>query len=184
MEDQNKIKKESEETKEEQQLKELKNKIQEMEKRLEESEKMREEYLEGWQRQRAEFLNYQKDVNKKIEEIIKMANEELIKDLLNVLDSFDISINSLKIEGLTSTEKNIIRGIELIREQLLNVLKQRGLQEIKSVGEDFNPALHEAIDIIEGENDGKIAEEIIKGYQLNNKVIRPTKVKIIKKGQK
>jgi len=63
---------------------------------------------------------------------------------------------------------------------MLNVLEQKGLKEIKSVGERFNPIYHEALEIIKGEEDDKIAEEIIKGYELNGKVIRPAKVKVIK----
>ena len=155
-------------------------KIKELEKKLEEAEKLKNDYLEGWQRERAEFLNFQKEIKKRNEEIIKNANEDMIRDLLTVLDSFDISINSLNVEGLTPTEKNIRRGIELIREQMLNVLEQKGLKEIKSVGEKFNPIYHEALEIIKGEEDDKIAEEIIKGYELNGKVIRPAKVKVIK----
>ena len=172
MEEQNKINNE-EQIKEEEKIKEL-------EKKLEEVEKLKNDYLEGWQRERAEFLNFQKEIKKRNEEIIKKANEDIIKDLLTVLDSFDISINSLNVEGLTPTEKNIRRGIELIREQMLNVLEQKGLKEIKSVGEKFNPIYHEALEIIKGEEDDKIAEEIIKGYELNGKVIRPAKVKVIK----
>jgi molecular chaperone GrpE len=172
MEEQNKINNE-EQIKEEEKIKEL-------EKKLEEAEKLKNDYLEGWQRERAEFLNFQKEIKKRNEEIIKNANEDMIRDLLTVLDSFDISINSLNVEGLTPTEKNIMRGIELIREQMLNVLEQKGLKEIKSVGEKFNPIYHEALEIIKGEEDDKIAEEIIKGYELNGKVIRPAKVKVIK----
>jgi len=156
-------------------------KIKELEKKLEEAEKLKNDYLEGWQRERAEFLNFQKEIEKRNEEIIKRSNEDIIRDLLTVLDSFDISINSLNVEGLTPTEKNIMRGIELIREQMLNVLEQRGLKEIKSVGEKFNPIYHEALEIVKGEEDDKIAEEIIKGYELNGKVIRPAKVKVKKK---
>ncbi len=180
MEEQNKINEEQNKINNEEKIKELEKKLEEAEKLIEEAEKLKNDYLEGWQRERAEFLNFQKEIKKRNEEIIKKANEDIIRDLLTVLDSFDISINSLNVEGLTPTEKNIMRGIELIREQMLNVLEQRGLKEIKSVGEKFNPIYHEALEIIKGEEDDKIAEEIIKGYELNEKVIRPAKVKVIK----
>ncbi len=156
-------------------------KIKELEEKLEEAEKLKEDYLRGWQKERAEFLNYQKETERHKGEIIQKANEDIIKDLLNVLDSFDISINSLNIEGLTPTEKNIVRGIELIREQMLNILEQKGLKEIKALGEKFNPIYHEALEIVDGDEEDKIAEEIIKGYELNGKVIRPSKVKVMKK---
>ena len=162
------------------QEKETKNELQELAQKLEECEKLKEEYLNGWQRERAGFLNYQKDVNNRMEEITKMANEGLIRELLNVLDSFDISVNSLKVEGLTPTEKNIVRGIELIRQQLLDVLEQHGLKRIEALGKQFDPYLHEAIDTVKGEKEGEVVEELIKGYVLNDKVIRPAKVKVIK----
>lgn len=153
-----------------------------MKEKLAECEKLKEEYLNGWQRERANFLNYQKEINKKIEEIVRFANEELIIELLNVLDSFDISINSLNIEGLTDNEQKIVRGLELIQAQLLNILKLKGLEQISvKPGDDFNPTIHEAMEIVNGEEDDKIAEEIIKGYKLNGKLIRPAKVKIFKK---
>lgn len=152
-----------------------------MKEKLAECEKLKEEYLNGWQRERANFLNYQKDINKRMEEIIRFANEELIIELLNVLDSFDISINSLNIEGLSENEQKIVRGLELIQGQLLNILKLKGLEQISvKKGDNFDPSIHEAMEVVEGEEDGKIAEEIIKGYKLNGKLIRPAKVKIFK----
>ncbi|MCX8016155.1 MAG: nucleotide exchange factor GrpE [Patescibacteria group bacterium] len=160
----------------------LEKELESIKEKLGECEKLKEEYLNGWQRERANFLNYQKEINKKMEEIVRFANEELIIELLNVLDSFDISINSLNIEGLTENEQKIVRGLELIQAQLLNILKLKGLEQISvKPGDDFNPTIHEAMEIVNGEEDGKIAEEIIKGYKLNGKLIRPAKVKIFKK---
>jgi len=158
--------------------------IQEL-KRLKESlaacEKMRDDYLAGWQRQKADFLNYQKDIAKKTEEIIKLANEDLIKDLLIVLDSFDISINSLRVEGLTESEKRVVQGLELIRSQLEDVLRKNGLEPIEVINQKFNPELHEVFEEVEKEGEeAVIVEEVVRGYRLNGKVIRPTKVKIIK----
>ena len=150
-------------------------------KQLEESKKLQDEYLAGWQRQKAYFINYQKDAIRQTQEIIKYANEDLISDLLVVLDSFDISINSLKIEGLTENEKRIIQGLELIKAQLESVLHRKGLKPIEALGQQFDPALHEILEEINEEGPpGIIIEELIKGYKLNEKVIRPSKVKIIK----
>ena len=156
------------------------NNIEELTKKLEEAEKLKDEYLAGWQRQKADFLNYQKDALKQAQEIVKYASEDLISDLLVVLDSFDISINSLKSDGLTEMEKKIIQGLELIKAQLEDVLRRKGLKPIESIGEQFNPQFHEIVEEIDGnESPGTIVEEIIKGYELNGKVIRPSKVKII-----
>ena len=150
-------------------------------KQLEESRKLQDEYLAGWQRQKADFLNYQKDTLKQTQEIVKYANEDLISDLLVVLDSFDISVNSLKIEGLTETEKRIIQGLELIKAQLEDVLRRKGLKAIEALNQQFDPVFHEVVEEIEGnEKPGTIVEEVIKGYEFNGRIIRPSKVKIIK----
>lgn len=155
--------------------------IGELKQKLAEAEKLKDEYLAGWQRQKADFLNYQKDIAKRTEEIVKFANEDLIGDLLIVLDSFDISVNSLRIEGLTETEKRIVQGLELIRGQLEDVLRKRGLESIEALHRQFDPVWHEVIGEIETEGEeGEVAEELTRGYKLNGKLIRPSKVKIIK----
>jgi molecular chaperone GrpE len=161
-----------EEKKQQKNIEELKNK-------LVEAEKMRDEYLNGWQRQKADFINYQKDSLRQVQEIVKYANEDLISDLLVVLDSFNISVSSLKVKELTENEKRIIQGLELIKTQLEDILRKKGLKIIKAIGEPFNPQFHEILEEIEGEGPpGTIIEEVIRGYELNGKVIRPSKVKI------
>lgn len=160
---------------------EKQNNTEELKKKLEEAEKLKEEYLAGWQRQKADFINYQKDAMKQMHGIVKYANENLVFDLLVVLDSFDISVNSLKTEELTETEKKIIQGFELIRAQLEDVIHKKGLKPIEALGQQFDPVFHEIAEEIEGnESPGTIVDEIIKGYEFNGKVIRPSKVKIIK----
>lgn len=155
--------------------------IEELRNKLEEAEKLKDEYLAGWQRQKADFINYQKDALKQAQEIVKYANEDLVSDLLVVLDSFDISINSLKTDGLTETEKRIIQGLELIKAQLEDVMRRKGLKPIEAIGQQFNPQFHEIVEEIDGnESPGIIVEEVIRGYELNGKVIRPSKVKIVK----
>lgn len=150
-------------------------------KKLEEAEKLRDEYLAGWQRQKADFLNYQKDVTRQTQELIKFANEDLISDILIVLDSFDISIASIKNNAPNAQDNKFIQGMELIKMQLEDVLRRRGLEIIKTVGEQFNPEFHESVGEVEAEGSpGIVIEEIMRGYKLNEKVIRAAKVKIIK----
>ncbi len=137
-------------------------------------EKEKEEYLNGWRRAKADYMNLQKDETKRMEELIKFANLELIKELLLVLDSFELSIIATK-------DPEAKKGIEIIYSQLEKALNKQGLEKIKALGEKFDPALHEAM--LQEESDkesGTILEEIIKGWKLNGKVIRPTKVKIAK----
>jgi len=153
--------------------------IKEIQKKLEESEKKAAEYLTGWQRARADFLNYKKEEMARIGEFLKYATEEFILKILPILDNFNVAEKNLP-ENLKN-EKNV-RGVLQIKTQLEDFLKSQGVEEIKSLGEKFNPNLHEVVEEIEVK-DGKsgiIIEEIQKGYKLYGKVIRPAKIKINK----
>ncbi len=137
-------------------------------------EKEKEEYLSGWKRAKADYINLQKDEAKRMEEIIKFANSELIKELLVVLDSLELSIIATK-------DSEAKKGIEIIYSQLEQILKKQGLERIKSLGEKFDPAIHEAMLQEESEKEsGTVIEEIVSGWKLNEKIIRPTKVKVSK----
>jgi len=141
-------------------------------------QKERDEYLDGWKRAKAELLNYKKDEAKRFEAILKFANEALIKELLTVLDSFDLAINSFEKDSKTQ------KGFFLIKSQLEDVLKKNGLEKIKvEIGEPFNPEFHEAVAKVESDGESKtdtIVEQIEAGYILNGKVIRPARVKVAK----
>ncbi|PIU98225.1 nucleotide exchange factor GrpE [Candidatus Wolfebacteria bacterium CG03_land_8_20_14_0_80_40_12] len=153
--------------------------IKEIQKKLEESEKKAAEYLTGWQRARADFLNYKKEEMARIGEFLKYATEEFILKILPILDNFNVAEKNLP-ENLKN-EKNV-RGVLQIKTQLEDFLKSQGVEKIKSLGEKFNPNLHEVVEEIEVK-DGKsgiIIEEIQKGYKLYGKVIRPAKIKINK----
>ena len=129
----------------------------------------RAEYLAGWQRAKADYINLEKRIAQEKSEWVKFSNAELILNLLPILDSFEEAIKH---------DKN--SGILQLYNQLKDILKKQGLEEIKALGEKFNPELHEAVENIKGEKEGVITGEIQKGYKLNNKVIRVSKVKIIK----
>lgn len=141
---------------------------------LEQCRKEREEYLNGWKRAKADLINYQKDEARQLEELLKFANAGLIKELISVLDSFDLADNS-------KTAQNI-EGMNVIRTQLESVLKKNGLEAMaKTVGQKFDPAVHESV----GETDsdqpaGVIIEEAAKGYLLRGRIIRPARVKLSK----
>ena len=139
-------------------------------------QKERDEYLDGWKRAKAELINYKKDEAKRFEMVIKLANEGLIKELLLVLDSFDLGLASSEKEGLAQ------KGMYLIRSQLKDILKVYSLEEIEtSAGEKFDINIHEAVAEIESDQlSGTIIEEVEKGYLLNGRVVRPARVKISK----
>jgi molecular chaperone GrpE len=157
----------------------LDNQIKEYQKLLEKCEKEKKEYLEGWKRERADFLNYKKDEMERIEGLIKYANEELILKFLPILDNLEIAEKNIS-ENLKENEE--VKGLLQIKAQILDFLKSQGLSEIKALGELFDPHFHEAIDEIEDKekDSGIIIEEVRKGYLLNNKVLRPARVKVVK----
>lgn len=139
-------------------------------------QKERDEYLDGWKRAKAELINYKKDEAKRFEAVVRLANEDLIKEFLLVLDSFELGLASLEKEG--SAQK----GIYLIRSQFKDILKSYGLDEVTvSAGMMFDPNIEESVAEVEtGQPSGTIIEEIEKGYLLNGRVIRPARVKISK----
>jgi len=160
---------------------EEKSKSEELQKKLIECEKLKSEYLAGWQRARAELLNYKKDEMERIGEILKYGNEEIIMKILPILDNFEIAIK--EVENTKSENTKIaetIKGFFQIREQILDFLKKQGVEEIKSIGERFNPNFHEVVEEvkIEDKESGIIIEEVQKGYKINGRLLRPAKVKI------
>ena len=146
-------------------------KIQRQKTDIERLEKERREYLEGWQRAKADFINYKKDEAKRGEELLRFAAGSLVAELLVVLDSFDLALGS--------TDD---RGMILIRAQLEDILRRHGLEVVSATaGDAFNPERHEAI----GEEasdlpEGAIASVLQKGYALHGRLIRPARVKISK----
>jgi molecular chaperone GrpE len=139
-------------------------------------QKERDEYLEGWKRAKADLANYKKDEVKRLESVVKFANEALVQELIKILDSFDLAIVALENEGEHKTQK----GLFMIRQQLEDALRQSGLERvIISVGQPFDPGLQEAIAQVESDKPtGTVIEEVEKGYLLNGKLIRPARVKV------
>lgn len=157
--------------------------IKELQETIAKLEKEKEEYLNGWKRAKADFLNYQKEMEEKIKKMVDFANANLILDLLSVLDSFDLAINSLNDED---KEKNIGKGYLLIQSQILEILRKYNLEIIEPKEEKFNPLFHEALATkkcekqnCDGSDDNLIIEVYSKGYLLNGKLLRPAKVKVI-----
>lgn len=137
----------------------------------------RDEYLDGWKRAKADFINYKKDELRRLEQVVHFASEDIMRDMITVLDSFDLALASMKKDDPAE------KGIYLIRSKLEKVLKDKGLNKIDvEVGDKFDPTYHESIGVIEKES-GKsetIAEELETGYMLHKKVIRAARVKIYK----
>jgi len=158
---------------------ELKKEIEELKKKLDETEKLKNEYLAGWQRARADLINYKKEEMERIGSFIKIAQEGLILEFLPILDNFDIA--EKKIPNDLKENENV-KGLLQIKQQILDFLRKKGVEEIKSVGEKFNPAYHEVVGEVETDEfeTGTIIEEVQKGYKINGRVLRPAKVKVAK----
>ncbi len=137
-------------------------------------EKERDEYLKGWQRAKADFMNYKNGEEERFELHDRREKEGLMRDLAVVLDSFELGI--LMSEGET-VEK---RGVELIKNQLADALKRRGFEKIEvNPGDEFDPNIHEAVDRVDSDlPPDKIVEEAEKGYLFKGKVLKPARVKI------
>ena len=140
-----------------------------------------QEYLNGWQRAKADFINYKNEEAKRLEDMARFITRSLVQDLFAVLDSFDMAVKHFGIqgdgnEGNTEQEK----GILLIRSQFTDILKKRGLEVITiTPGEPFNPEKHEALGEIESNFPaGSVVEEIQKGYALQGHVVRPARVRV------
>mgnify|MGYP001609210989 CR=1 FL=1 len=142
---------------------------------LEEYKRLAEESIDKLKYLQADFDNYRKKFDKEKESIIRLANENLIKELIVILDDFESSIR------LTENNKNK-EGILLMKKKFFDLLQKHGLKEIESLGKKFNPNFHDVLcKELSEHDDDVVIEEIQKGYILCSKVIRPTKVKISKK---
>lgn len=124
----------------------------------------------------SEFDNYRKRVAKERIELTKTASESIITSLLPVLDDLE---RAAEMSGSNSSAEADQKGIILIYNKFKTILRQKGVEEIGAVGEDFNTDFHDAITHVPANNQqqkGKVIEEIQKGYILNGKVIRYARV--------
>jgi molecular chaperone GrpE len=150
----------------------LSEEMERLKKDLDEHTHLAEERLDRLKYLQADFDNYRKWTEKDKAAIIALANENLIKDLLVILDDFDQALPSLE------QEKNK-EGMVMVRKKMLKILKEYGLQPIECKGKKFDPHFHEVICTERcNEEQNTILEDMGKGYQLKSKVIRPSKVKI------
>jgi len=148
----------------------------EIDQKLEKCEQEKNEYLDGWKRAKADLINFKKDEMKRLEDTLKFGTEQLMREMITVLDNFDLAIASLE------ERKHADKGIYLIKTQMKDMLKRYGIEEIQTAeGDKFDPTKHEALSTVESDKpQGTIVEEIERGYTLHGKVMRPSRVKIAK----
>ena len=142
-------------------------------------QKEKDEIFAKLQRISADYANFQKRVPRQISDSINYEKERIIKSLLPVLDNFERTIhNANKSENVDILAK----GVQIIYDQLLDILKSHGVEQLITSEQKFDPAMHEAL-ILKNDPDKEdniVLEEYQKGYKLNERVIRPSKVVVNK----
>ncbi|MBN1526128.1 MAG: nucleotide exchange factor GrpE [Candidatus Omnitrophica bacterium] len=152
--------------------------LEELRKKAEERDKYYNDYL----RAHADSENMRKRMEKERSDLLKYANEGFILDFLPIADNLEISEKHIKE---AKDFKAVQEGVDMIQAQIQKFLKDIGVERIKTVGEKFDPHVHEVVESeeSEGKDDGIIIAELKPGYMLNGRLLRPASVKIVKKKQ-
>lgn len=156
---------------------EIEKEMKQLEDELLDEKEEKEKYVNRLHRLKADFSNYKKRMEREKDKISNRAIKDFVSDLLPVIDNFERAIASFD-----GNNQNDLEGIEKIHKQLSNLLKKKGIEVIDTVGEEFDPNLHEMM--LEEESDeyesGVIVEELQKGYIYDGIIIRPAMVKVAK----
>ncbi|HOI59870.1 MAG TPA: nucleotide exchange factor GrpE [Candidatus Pacearchaeota archaeon] len=152
--------------------------VKELEEQLEVAIKEKEEYLNSWKRDLANYINYKNKECERTQDLIISVKEIMFERLISILDNMSLAEKSID-ENL---KDNIsVKGLLLVKKQLEDFFRSEGLEEINETEINFNPEIHEVLEEVESVGDSqKVIEIIQKGYKINGKVLRPAKVKIIK----
>jgi molecular chaperone GrpE len=153
--------------------------IKKLRERIKELEQKNQEYLIGWQKERADGINLKKRLEEEKKDFAKFAKEDITTELMAVLDSFESAFKNKEV--WQKVDENWRRGVEYIHTQLVNVLANHGVSIIDPLGQKFDPQRDEAIESVSVENpedNHKIVEVMSVGYKLQNKIIRAPKVKV------
>jgi len=136
---------------------------------------------DNYLRAMADLQNFRRRGEDERLRIIRDANERLIKELLPVLDDFDLALDAAR---KTESYEQLIGGVGAVQRKFVDTLNKQGVQPIPAVGEPFNAEVHEAVMLDEEseEPDETVTAELRKGYTLHDRVIRPSLVKVAKKG--
>lgn len=161
-----------------------KDKIKALRTKLQVAETERREYLDGWQRAKADAINREKQYAQDKLDITKFAARKILLEVIPVMDSFLMAMKNK--EAWENVDQNWRIGVEYIKSQLDTMMKNNGLEMYGAVGDEANPERYSSLDTIETEDtaqEGKVAEVLSVGYTLHGKIIREAKVKtfIIKK---
>jgi len=155
------------------------NELEQLRLQIDSLQKEKDEIFGKLQRVSADYTNFQKRIPKQIADTICYEREKIIKTLLPILDNFE---HSLQNASSTESTETILKGVQIIYDQMIELLKSHGTEQIKAQGEKFDPALHQALmqKTEPDQEENIVLEELQKGYKLNGRVIRPTRVSVNK----
>ncbi len=137
------------------------------------------EYLNGWQKERADFANYKKQEEDRRTNFSEAMRERILSRFLTVLDSFNIAFANK--EAWDKVEENWRKGVEYIYVQMNTVFEEYGVKPIGKVGESFDPNIHQSVNMIKTnkkKEDHKVVEVIQQGYKLGERIMRPARVNV------
>ncbi|MBI5140525.1 MAG: nucleotide exchange factor GrpE [Candidatus Vogelbacteria bacterium] len=137
----------------------------------------KDEYLNGWQRARADFVNAKKSHDKEVSDLGKIALESFVVKILPVVDSFEVAFANKERWEKVDSEWRV--GVEGIYSKLMDTLRRSGLEEIGALGERFDINVHQPVSTVpvtDEDKDDVVTEIVQKGYRLGNRVVRPCKV--------
>jgi molecular chaperone GrpE len=164
-----------------------KSELEKLRQQIEDLQKEKDELFGKLQRVSADYINFQKRTHKQVADTIAYEKEKIIKTLLPALDNFEHTLQNAQStvrcpQAEAENADVLIEGIRIIYDQILDILKAHGVERIEALGEKFDPALHEAVSqkAESGKEDNIVLEEFQKGYKLNGRVIRPSRVIINK----
>jgi molecular chaperone GrpE len=165
----------------------------ELQSQLDECKNKCDEYLNNWKRERADFLNYKKEEMEKIGLLGKYIKEDMIFKILPILDNIYLAESHLPEE---LKNNNWFDGFSQIKKQFLDLFSKEGIEEIKTIGQKFDPNTMEAVEEVSGVPDsaeeepasakasavkaGTVIEEVQRGYKISDKILRPARVRVIK----
>jgi len=142
-------------------------------------EKERKEFLDGWQRVKADFVNAKKKNEERSKEMVEYGREDVLDQMFPVLDSFNMAFKDK--EAWQKVDENWRKGVEYIHNQLLSVFESFDVEELDPTGEAFDPQIHTSVESIPTEEepkDSRVSEVVQKGYRRGEKIIRSPKVKV------
>jgi len=139
----------------------------------------KEEYLTGWQKERADFANYRRQEDDRKVMFSESVRERILTRFLSVIDSFNMAFANK--ESWEKVDENWRKGVEYIYSQMNAIFEEYGVKPIGEEDETFDPNMHQSIDVVETDKkelDHKVANVIQKGYKLGERVIRPARVNV------